>query len=486
MARQEKTTEPKKGVAGWNESTGAGSGRQARGLRRNKLAIERRSRIALLVLLLIVCVACVVCLWPIKKTIKRGLWLKEGTEVVTTVTTNEGGKPSAEELNKAVSAIRDRLGASGISEFSVYQKSDDSIAIDLAKSEDAPVIAKIVGGAGGVQFVRSDELGDADALMRINAGGKAVPVAKDTYKSFMDGSSVSSANVVNAGSGSYAVEIVFNEEGSKKFAEVTKDLAKDTGSIAIVVGDCVVSAPSVSEEIAGGKVYISGDFSAEEAGAIKAALKSEPIDLKFSFGKATQVGPAITKTGLWVLSIGAIVALIVFAVASFVRLGKLGIVPSVGMVVFSVCILGVMAFASRVNMFTLTIPGVGAGMCSAVVTAFALWTLTAHFKARVEQGKSIRGAATSSPRDSLRPLGIPCAVVGVASIVFLFLPVPGLREFGLVAIFGIVCGLAAVFWYGVTLLRILVMGSIQADPASWGLHIAPAKDAKDAAEEDAL
>lgn len=483
MARQEKTTEPKTGVAGWNESTGASDGRPTRGSRRNKLVVERRSRIAMLVALLVVCIACVVCFWPIKDTINRGLWLKEGVEVVTTVTNKDGGKPSPDELGKAAAAIRERLGAAGISEFSVHQKGDDSIAIDLAKSEDASVIAKIVGGSGGVQFVRSDELGDADALMRLNAGGKAVPVARDTYKSFMDGSSVSSANVVDAGNGKYAVEIVFTEEGGKTFAEVTKDLAKDTGSIAIIVGDCVVSAPTVSEEIAGGKVYISGDFSAAEAGAIKAALKSEPLDLKFSFGKAVEVGPGITKTGLWVLSIGAIVALVAFAALSFVRIGKLAVVPSVGMVVFSVWMLGLMAFASRVHMFTLTIPGVGAGICMALVTAFALWTLTTHFKGRVEQGKSIRGAATSAPRDALRPLGMPCAVVGVASIVFLFLPVPALREFGLVAIFGIVCGLVAVFWYGVTLLRLLVMGSVQADPASWGIHIASAKDD---ADEDAL
>ena len=483
MARQRKTSETKTGVAGWNERTGANMHKPTHGSRHNKLAADRRRRIAFLVALLLTCIACVVCFWPIKETITRGLWLREGVEVVVTTSTKDGGKPSAEALSEAASTIRGRLGAAGLSEYAVNQVGDDSIAIDLAKSEDAQSIAEIVGGSGGVQFVRSDEIGDADALLRLNSGGKVVPLAQDTYTSFMDGSSITSANVVDAGNNNYAVEIVFNDEGAKTFADVTKELAEDTGRIAIVVGDRIVSAPSVSEEVSGGKVYISGDFSAEEAGALKAALGSKTIDLNFDFARGKEVGPLITKTGLWALSIGSLIALVAFAVVAYVRLGKLAVLPAGGMVVYALWLLGLMALASRVNMFTLTIPGVVAGYCAAGGTALALWLIVSHFIARTSAGKSIRGAATSVPREALRPLAAPCGVIGTASIVFLFLPVPMLREFGLVMVLGIVCGIVSVFWYGITTLRLLVMGSIQANPESWGIHVA---DGQDQPKEDVL
>ena len=476
MARQRKTSETKTGVAGWNESVGASSRKPTNGSRHNKLVADRRRRIAMLVVLLLTCVACTVCFWPPQETINRGLWLREGVEVVVTATNEDGSKPSAEALSGAVSTIRGRLGAAGLSEYSVSQVGDDKIAIDLAKSDDAQAIAEIVGGSGGVQFVRSDEIGDADALLKLNAGGEIVPVEKGTFSSFMDGSSVSSANVGDAGNHNYAIEVTFNDEGSKTFAEVTKELAEDTGRIAIVVGDRIVSAPSVSEEISGGKVYISGAFSAAEAGALKAALESNTIDLHFSFAKGEDVGPLVTETGLWVLSIGSLALILVFAIAAFVRLGRLAILPAGGMVVFALWLLGLMALASRVNMFNLTIPGVGAGYCAAIGTALALWLVVAGFVARTSDGKSIRGAATTAPREALRPLAAPVGVIGTASIVFLFLPIPVLREFGLVMVFGIICGIVAVFWYGVTTLRLLVMGSIQNDPESWGIHVAGNQD----------
>ena len=50
-------------------------------------------------------------------------------------------------------------------------------------------------------------------------------------------------------------------------------------------------------------------------------------------------------------------------------------------------------------------------------------------------------------------------------------------------VLGIVCGIVAVFWYGITTLRLLVMGSIQANPESWGIHVA---DSQDSSKEDVL
>ena len=57
MARNKDASEPKTGVAGWNESVGISSRSSASGSRHGKVVADRKRRIAFLVLLLILCIA---------------------------------------------------------------------------------------------------------------------------------------------------------------------------------------------------------------------------------------------------------------------------------------------------------------------------------------------------------------------------------------------------------------------------------------------
>ena len=478
MARKNEAPEKKTGVAAWNESVGKSSATEYASERRNRVVGERRRRIGMLVVLLLVCVACVVCFWPITERITRGLWLKDGTEVTVDVAKEDGSEATASDVDAAVATISDRLGRSGISEYSVHRTSDKTLAIDLTNESDAKGIAEIVGGAGVIEFVRADELGDADALQKINAGTKNVLVGEGTYKAFMNNSSVDSARAVNSGVGSYAVGIKFTEDGAKQFAEVTKELAKDTGRIAILIDGHVASAPSVSEEISGGEVYISGDYTADEAKALGIVLSGSPIALKLSVGDAVEVQALVGKTTLWAMVGVAAAAFVIISVIAFKRYQKLGLLLAGGMAVFAILMLGTMALASRLNMYILTIPGVIGGVCAAGATVVSLWFISDGFKKRVAEGKSVRGATTSVPFNALRPMGGPCGVATVASIIFLFMPQPYLREYGLTFIFGVVSGIAAVFWYGVTMLRLIGVETVQKNPSAWGIEATEKKKKK--------
>lgn len=477
MSRKKEAAEKKTGVAAWNESMGKTSVAESSGERRNHAGADRRRRIGFLVVLLLACIAWVVCLWPANEQITRGLWLKDGTEVTIQVAKEDGSEATAQDVDAAVATINARLGKSGISEYSVHRTSDTTLAIDLTNESSAKEIAEIVGGAGVIQFVRADEIGDADALQKINAGTKNVLMADGTYKEFMDNSSVESAKSINPGAGSYAVSIKFTEDGKQKFAEVTKELAEETGRIAIVIDGHVASAPSVSQEISGGEVYISGDYSADEANALAIVLSGSPMALKLSVGEVKEVEALVGKTTLWVMVGVAVAAFVVVSAVAFKRYHKLGLLVAGGMAVYAIFILGMMALASRVHMFVLTIPGVIGVVCAAAATLVSLWFICDGFKNRVAEGKSVRGATTSVPSNALRPMLGPCGVATVASLVFLFMPQPYLREFGLTFVLGMVSGVAAVFWYAVTLLRLIGVETVQKNPEAWGVKATPATTA---------
>jgi preprotein translocase subunit SecD len=80
----------------------------------------------------------------------------------------------------------------------------------------------------------------------------------------LDGSAVKSAAVSkDLISGEPLVLVVFNDEGTKKFSDIT---AQNVGKrIAVLVNGKVYTAPRINERISGGRAQIQGKLTTEEA-----------------------------------------------------------------------------------------------------------------------------------------------------------------------------------------------------------------------------
>lgn len=96
---------------------------------------------------------------------------------------------------------------------------------------------------------------DAGAVL----GGDAIVDAKSNYGQNQSGE----------------VEMTMNESGAALWARITKENIDK--SIAIVVDGKVYSAPTVRDQIKGGKCVISGDFTLEQATDLANILKSGPL-----------------------------------------------------------------------------------------------------------------------------------------------------------------------------------------------------------------
>lgn len=467
MTRNKQTENRKTGVAAWNESEGVVTREVSS--RQNKAESDKKRRMLLLAILAVVCVAAIVCAWPIKEQITRGLWLKEGVSYSMVPSTEDGSDPSQDVLGKATSVVGRRLGALDVQDAAVILK-DGKILIEFPQFVDqSESLAKTVGGKGKLELIRSDEIGDADALAKINAGTTDVSLKDGTYTSFMDGSSISSATVTEIAQGYYAITLTFTDEGSKTFADVTRELAESSGSIAIAVDGRVLSMPSVSEEMSGGQVTISGVFSKNEANAIKSIVDTGELPITTAYDGSENVGPFVGKTVLWGLAGAAVVVLVATCIVSYMCMRKLAVVVGGTLAVYGILLLGLMALGSRLNMFVLTMPGVVAAFVGAAAVIVASWRLCASFRSHVASGGSYKGAAITCVKEGFGPLAGPCALVGVICIVFLFLPVSMLRDFGTAAVLAIVCGLITLGWYSVTTLRYFAAGPIKENPEAWGV-----------------
>ncbi|MDX3693401.1 hypothetical protein PV726_24240 [Streptomyces europaeiscabiei] len=86
------------------------------------------------------------------------------------------------------------------------------------------------------------------------------------------------------------VTLDFTSAGAKKFADVTGRLAQQTppqNQFAIVLDGTVVSAPSVSTAITGGKAEISGSFTRQEAEELAANLDTGALPVRLTVSSVT-------------------------------------------------------------------------------------------------------------------------------------------------------------------------------------------------------
>lgn len=92
------------------------------------------------------------------------------------------------------------------------------------------------------------------------------------------------------------VSIIFDDEGAKKFEELTR---KNLGRpFAIFVGGQLISAPNVNEVISGGRAQISGQFSIDEANALARDLNTGAIPAPITLAGQYNIGATLGQNAL--------------------------------------------------------------------------------------------------------------------------------------------------------------------------------------------
>ncbi len=471
MANTEKPTSS--GVSRWNETEGSQAKRHnPRGDAKKRLNPKARRYMFTLGVLAVLIIGCVIAFMPPKDKITQGLDIRGGVSVILTASKTDGSAPTAEEMATATSIVQQRVNSLGAAETSVQQQGTNSILVQIPGATNADTAVETIGRTGHLEFVRIDEIGDADALARINAGTSDVKLKDGTYTSFMDGSYIQSSAVgqtSNALDGSYSVNVNLDAEGTKIFADVTRELAPTKGRIAIVLDGVVNSAPAVQTVIDGGQVSITGNFTLDEAMSLKTVLDSGSLPVTLSYSESRVVGPTLGQDSLaqGVMAIG-IGAIIVIAYLFFFYQG-LGLLTLGSLAVFGALYLGLLALLSQMGAFALTLPGLAGVVLTTGSAADSSILVLERFREEVRSGKSIRNAADSGARHGIQTSLDADAVQLVTALALFFMAVGPVKGFGLTTALGILCDLVTMFLFKGPMIRLLGLGTIQAHPKFWGV-----------------
>lgn len=104
----------------------------------------------------------------------------------------------------------------------------------------------------------------------------------------LDGNDIKSAKAeygrLSDGENGHKLVIAFTDEGTKKFSEATKRISKlavPDNVIYIAIGDTVISAPRVAQQITDSECYIEGDFTKEEVRMFASQIQGGILPLSF-------------------------------------------------------------------------------------------------------------------------------------------------------------------------------------------------------------
>ena len=135
--------------------------------------------------------------------------------------------------------------------------------------------------------------------------------------------------------GKPVVSIKFNDEGSKKFEEITgRNVGKPLGMV--LDGQFINNPPIVQEKISGGSAVISGNFTLDEAKNLAVQLNAGALPVSIKLIEERTIGPTLGQQSIQKSVQAGVVGIILVMVFMAVTYGRLGLVADIGLFLFGV------------------------------------------------------------------------------------------------------------------------------------------------------
>jgi len=327
--------------------------------------LQRNSRIKLIVSVLAIIICFAAFIRPLAMSVKQGLDLQGGTHVVLQAQDTPDAKVDDDALNRSISIIERRVNELGLTEPVIQRQGKDRIIVELPGVKDPEQAIAMLGRTAMLEFK--------------DMNGNTVLTGKDLKDS--------KASVDQAGRP--VVTLQFNEEGKKKFGELT---AANVGNqIAILLDGEVLTAPRVSEPITGGSAQITGSRDAKEAEHLAILLRSGSLPVKLEIVENRTVGPTLGQDSkdksikAFAIGLGGVFLFMLV----FYRLS--GLVADIVLLLYTLLLLGCMKGLNA----TLTLPGIAGIILSIGMAVDANVLIFERFKEEIRTGKTLRASINS-------------------------------------------------------------------------------------------
>ena len=274
-------------------------------------------------------------------------------------------------------AIENRVNAMGVGETTVQRVGQKRLLVEIPNIKDTTKAKEFIGQTAQLEFKRPIQ--GKDGLEWESTG----LTGKDLKKSIVGS---------NPTTGEWIVELEFNLEGAKKFSDLTKEL---TGKqMAIFFNDKLQSAPTVNEQITGGRAQITGGeggFEYEAAKQMVDLLNAGALPVGAEVIQEESVGPTLGQDSVHKSKIAGLVGITLVMIFMVIYYRAMGFISC-----FALLIYALINFAIyKLVPVTLTLTGIAGFILSVGMAIDANILIFERTKEELKMGRSLFTAINS-------------------------------------------------------------------------------------------
>ena len=300
-----------------------------------------------------------------------------------------------------------------------------------------------------------DSLGRPGKLEFLDSTNMALKQQGQEYVAALTGSDVKEAQAGRytdntTGMDEYIVSLQFNDEGAKKFSDVT---GANVGNIVyIVYDDQIVSSPVVNSQISGGSAQIEGTFTYEEADDLASTIKIGALPLTLTELSSQVVGAKLGSDALRTSLIAGAIGLGFIFLIMIIVFRFPGFIASLALACYTILEL----FFLNTLHITLTLPGIAGIILSIGMAVDANVIIFTRIKEEIGAGKTVKSAVKDGFDKALSAIIDGNVTTIIAGIVLLLMGTGTVKGFARTLILGIVLSMISALFITKFLLIVFV------------------------------
>ncbi|MCA5922897.1 MULTISPECIES: protein translocase subunit SecD [Curtobacterium] len=232
--------------------------------------------------------------------------------------------------------------------------------------------------------------------------------------------------------GQWAVNLTFNDAGSKDFRSVTNrlvSLQQPQNQFAIVLDGTVIEAPRTNTAITNGKAQISGSFTAESAKTLADQLKYGALPINFQVQSNENISATLGTAQLVGGLVAGLIGLILVIIYSVIQYRALAFVTVLSLGVAAILTYLVIAIMSWRVDYRLSLAGVAGLIVAIGITADSFIVYFERIRDELRDGRGLESAVESGWKRALRTILASDSINFLAAIVLYVLAVSDVKGF---------------------------------------------------------
>ena len=422
---------------------------------------------------------------------KLALDLQGGTQIILAPLLEDGATVSEEQLAQAVEIIRQRVDATGVSEASIKTQGNSNIIVEIPGTPDENTL-KLIRSSAKLEFrpvILASQSATAATGANPEVGTTAQPsatptdasdsnwVSPDIQKAFnaldcatafrqpgqVDDSTqplvtcdvngfekyvlgpveIQGANIADANAGTvttstgaatntWAVNLDFDETGSKQFADVTGRLfpqAEPKNRFAVTLDGYVITAPTTNAVITAGSAQITGSFDKNTSKSLADSLKYGSLPIGFEVQSQENISATLGSEQLTSGLLAGAIGLLLVIIYSIFQYRGLAVVTVGSLAVAAILVYLIITLLSWRQGYRLSLAGVAGLIVAIGITADSFIVYFERVRDEIRDGRSVAAAVEQGWKRAFRTIIVSGSVSLLAAVVLYLLTVGNVRGF---------------------------------------------------------